>query len=186
MPAPAARAARQPLIVIEGPPGTAERAAATLRAAGFEIVAGFRVPIALDRSPASPIVCSGAVADEAGAAEALLAAIAGAGVVVDAVAERIIVDRLVDDLRRVGPVDHRIVDSAADASGAPAVPSDACAILGLLAEGHSLGEAATILGLSRRTADRRLREAREALGVSRTTEAIARAVSLGLLGTTRG
>ena len=183
MPAPAARAARQPLIVIEGPPGTAERAAAALRAGGFEIVTGFRVPIANDRSPSTPpVVCSGNVADAVGAGEALLAAIAGAGLLVDAVADRVTIDRLVDDLRRVGPVDHRIVTSS---TAEPAVPAAAQAILGLLAEGHSMGEAATILGLSRRTADRRLREAREALGVSRTTEAIARAASLGLLGAAR-
>ena len=58
---------------------------------------------------------------------------------------------------------------------------DARAILGLLAEGQSLGEAADILGLSRRTADRRLAEGRRALGVERTTEAIARAQRLGWL-----
>ncbi|HEY6570246.1 MAG TPA: helix-turn-helix domain-containing protein [Candidatus Limnocylindrales bacterium] len=184
MPAPVARAARQPLIVIEGPPGTAERAASSLRAAGFDVVAGFRVPIVSDRAPSTPpIVCSGAVADGAGASEALLAAIAGAGILVDAIADRVTVDRLVDDLRRVGPVDHRIVTTQ---TADPVVSPESRAILGLLAEGHSLGEAAAALGLSRRTADRRLHEARDALGVARTTEAIARAASLGLLGTTNG
>jgi DNA-binding NarL/FixJ family response regulator len=59
---------------------------------------------------------------------------------------------------------------------------EARAILGLLAEGHSLGEAAHLLGLARRTADRRLLAARRALGVDRTTEAIARARRLGWFG----
>jgi DNA-binding NarL/FixJ family response regulator len=74
-------------------------------------------------------------------------------------------------------VDHRI--------GAPEPPpvisSEARAILGLLAEGHSLGEAAATLGMARRTADRRLAEGRRALGTDRTTEAIARARRLGWL-----
>ena len=75
-------------------------------------------------------------------------------------------------------MDHRI--GAPDE--APHVSNEARAILGLLAEGHSLGEAADILGLSRRTADRRLAEGRQALGTDRTTEAIARARHQGWLG----
>jgi len=59
---------------------------------------------------------------------------------------------------------------------------DARAIIGLLAEGHSLGQAARLLGLSRRTADRRLAAARSALGAERTTEAVARAQRMGWLG----
>ena len=93
-------------------------------------------------------------------------------------ADRDVIDRLADDLRRLGPVDHRVGEPDAG----PAVPPESRAILGLLAEGHSLGEAAGILGLSRRTADRRLADARTALGVDRTTAAIARARRLGLLG----
>jgi hypothetical protein len=42
-----------------------------------------------------------------------------------------------------------------------------------------------MLGLARRTADRRLAEARRTLGVSRTTEAIARARRLGWLDRSR-
>jgi DNA-binding NarL/FixJ family response regulator len=43
----------------------------------------------------------------------------------------------------------------------------------------TLGQAATELGLSRRTADRRLAEARLALGARRTTEAVVLARQAG-------
>jgi DNA-binding CsgD family transcriptional regulator len=168
------------LIVIEGPPGAIDRAAAELRASGFEVAAGLRPPLGHDRAGAArPVVCAGTVADASSAADALLAALAGVGVLVEATADRATVDRLVDDLRHVGRVDHRIVTVA---TAEPPIPPEARAILGLLAEGHSLGEAAALLGLSRRTADRRVSDARAALGVARTTEAIARARTLGLLG----
>ena len=141
-------------------------------ASGHHVAAGFTP----DASPPS-IVRAGRVADAAEAAAALLAALRGEGLIVHATAARDVVDRLVDDLRRLGPVDHRI--GARDRP--PDVSNEARAILGLLAEGHSLGEAADILGLSRRTADRRLAEGRRALGTERTTEAIARARHLGWL-----
>ncbi|HJP88784.1 MAG TPA: LuxR C-terminal-related transcriptional regulator [Candidatus Limnocylindrales bacterium] len=56
------------------------------------------------------------------------------------------------------------------------------AILARLAIGRSLGAIARELHLSRRTADRRLADARAALGVERTTEAVAQALRLGWLG----
>ena len=133
---------------------------------------GFRPPFRPDT------IRTGTVASVADAEAALLAALAGAGLVVRATGGRDVIDRLVDDLRRLGPVDHRIGEPEDTAEG---LDPTARAILGLLAEGHSLGEAATILGLSRRTADRRLADGRRALGVERTTEAIARARRLGWL-----
>jgi len=87
------------------------------------------------------------------------------------------VDRLVDDLRRLGPVDHRVVVATSGTSITP----QARALLGLLAEGLTLGEAAASLGLSRRTADRRIADARRALGAERTTEAITLARRAGWL-----
>jgi DNA-binding CsgD family transcriptional regulator len=172
-----------PLIVVEGDPGSVARLQARLRSSGLELVAGFGEPARRTGIVARPgaVVRFGVVADPSDAAEALLAAIDGSGLLVDATAEREVVDRLVDDLRRVGPVDHRVGAGGPD-DPEPGLSPEARAILGLLAEGHSLGEAAAILGLSRRTADRRLDAARRALGVTRTTEAIARASRLGLLG----
>ena len=130
-------------------------------------------------------VCVGVVDDEASAADALLAALEGAGLVVEARAARAIIDRLVDDLRRLGPVDHRTVGEST-AEPVPHAPPEAREILALLAEGCSLGEAAAVLGLSRRTADRRLAAARAALGVERTTEAVSQARRLGWLPPTSG
>ena len=67
------------------------------------------------------------------------------------------------------------------ATAAPEVHEDARSILARIASGHTLGAIARDLGLSRRTADRRLADARVALGVERTTEAVARAQRLGWL-----
>ena len=164
-----------PVVVVEGPPGCSRPEVERLRAAGHEIVDGFRPPV---RS--AGVTCWGVVDSAASAAEALLAVLGGAGLVAEARAHRATIDRLVDDLRRRGPVDHRVI-GADTGLLEPEVSVEARAILGLLAMGLSLGEAAHLLGLARRTADRRLGEARRALGVSRTTEAIARARRLGWL-----
>ncbi len=182
MPEPGVRRAHPPLLVIEGNSTRMWIEAGRLRAAGFDVVAGFRVRGASAR----PVVHTGMVADGDAAADALLAAMDGAGLLVDAAADRSTIDRLVDDLRRIGPVDHIVGEDGGAPGGRdmppePEVPPESRAILGLLAEGYSLGEAATILGLSRRTADRRLGDARRALGVTRTTEAIASAGRLGWL-----
>ena len=165
---------RLPLIVLEGPRGVADREGARLRATGHEVVAGFRIAVPRGRQ----VVRVGVVAGPSDAADALLAAIDGAGLIVEATADQATIDRLVDDLRRLGPVDHRI----GEADVAPTLDPEARAILGFLAEGLSLGQAAHVLGLARRTADRRLAAARKTLGVDRTTEAIARARRLGWFG----
>lgn len=119
----------------------------------------------------------GTVGSATDAREALLAALAGEGIVAQASADRAVIDRLVDDLRRLGPVDHQF----GRGPERPVVDREARQLLGLLAEGNSLGEAAAVLGLSRRTADRRLAAARRLLGTNRTTQAIARAARLGWL-----
>lgn len=162
-----------PIVVVEGSDEAFAHAVAEVAARGWTIVDGW----GLAARPAGRPVRAGRVEGPDEAAAALLAALDGAGVVIAARAERAVIDRLVDDLRRLGAVDHRVDEPLAG----PAVPPEARALLGLLAEGHSLGEAASLLGLSRRTADRRLAEARTALGVDRTTAAIARAGRLGWL-----
>jgi len=111
---------------------------------------------------------TGAVRDEGDAAEALLAAVGGAGVVVHARAERDVIDRLVDDLRRLGPVDHRTEEP----EPGPGLTADERRLLDALAQGKTLGEAAAVLHLSRRTADRRLASARQKLGAASTAEAV--------------
>lgn len=161
-----------PLVVVEGPSIALEHAIREVAEAGWTVEPGFG-----RTGRRGVVVRTGVVDSDDSAALALLAALGGSGLVVHAIADRLVIDRLVDDLRRLAPVDHRIGEPIVG----PAVGPQARAILGLLAEGHSLGEAADILGLPRRTADRRLAEGRRALGVERTTEAIARARRLGWL-----
>lgn len=162
------------MIVIEGPDDAFARVVAETHAAGWQIRQGFDGPtVGMTR-----IVRVGSVtsANEAGAA--LLAVLGGAGAVVHALAGHEIIDRLLDDLRHVGPVEHRRRLEASP----PRLDPDELEILRMLGDGRSLGEAAHALGLSRRTADRRLAGARRALGTERTVEAVAKARRLGWLG----
>jgi DNA-binding CsgD family transcriptional regulator len=159
-----------PFVVIEGSELDLRRAVQKLVAAGWRLEPGFGPP-----HGRGPVVRSGTISTAAEAAAALVAALAGQGLVARSAAPRDVTDRLIDDLRRLGPVEHRPGQEQAS----PDIEPQARAILGLLAEGQSLGEAAAILGISRRTADRRLARGRDALGARRTTEAIARARRLG-------
>lgn len=113
-------------------------------------------------------VCTGRISTPEDAAAALLAVVAGASLVVSATASDELTDRFCDDLRRLG----RLEIFRASSPRRPALTRVQRDLLGLLAEGHTLGEAAATLGLPRRTADRRLADAREALGVETTAEAI--------------
>lgn len=149
----------RPLVVVEASPHAVADARREIESAGWRVVDGWR------GEPG--VVCAGTVEDAAGAAEALIAALGGAGVLVEARAERELVDRLVDDLRRLGRVEHR--------TGEPdrtVLTHEERELLALLAEGVTVGEAARRLSVSRRTADRRLATARTKLGVATTAEAI--------------
>jgi len=163
-----------PRVVIEAANPAADahvrQALEAARSAGWVAVAGWL-------QPRGPIVCHGLVTSDADAVQALRAAVEGAGVVILARAERQTIDRLVDDLRRLGPVSH----VTADAAGPAAVAPERRRLIQLLADGWTLGEAAAELGLSRRTADRRLDDARRALGTETTAEAVAQARRLGWL-----
>jgi DNA-binding CsgD family transcriptional regulator len=125
----------------------------------------------------APVLCVGRVETVEDAAAAVLAAVAGADLVVDAAADRDVIDRLCDDLRRLGTLDHRVGEPA----GASALLTvDERAILAELLAGRSLGEAARALHISRRTADRRLASARTALSATTTPQALIRAQQLGV------
>jgi DNA-binding CsgD family transcriptional regulator len=149
-----------PLVVVEGSEVALARRVRDLERQGHRIVRGWRQD--------ASIVCVGDVADAADAAEALLAAVSGAGLVVHARADRAVIDRLVDDLRRLGSVDHR----TAEPERGPELTPDERRLLDRLADGQTLGQAAAGLSLSRRTADRRLASARKKLGAATTAEAI--------------
>jgi DNA-binding NarL/FixJ family response regulator len=152
----------QPFVVIEASERAFAHGVRELEHQGFRIVRGWRQD--------GSIVCTGEVTNAADAAEALLAAVAGAGLVVHARADRAVIDRLVDDLRRLGPVDHR----TGEPDPAPTLTADERRLLDRLAAGQTLGQAAADLNLSRRTADRRLASARQKLDAATTAEAIVR------------
>jgi DNA-binding CsgD family transcriptional regulator len=161
-----------PLIVVDGSERDLQVAADELVATGWRVERGFDPPYGSGR-----VVRCGVVSTDAHAAAALTAAMAGQGLVVRVDASRDVLDRLLGDLRHLGRIDAR----SGPIATTPHLEPEDRAILGLLAEGHSLGEAAVLLGLSRRTADRRLARGRRMLGARRTTEAIVLARRLGWL-----
>lgn len=173
---PYSRDAGPPLVLVPG----GERAGAALAAARARLRAsGWQVVTGLGSRPAGGrTILEGPVTCDEDAASAVLAAIDGYGLLVVLGIDGAALHRLEDDLRRLGAVE--IADSEPAVGSRPPDP-DGLAILALLASGHSLGEAADTLGLSRRTADRRLAAAKAALGADRTTEAIAVAARRGLL-----
>ena len=92
------------------------------------------------------------------------------GVLIDAHAERDVVDRLCEDLRRIGRLDHRVGEQALRVT----LTRSEQALVEILLVGESLGTAARRLSLARRTADRRLASVRAKLGVETTAEALVR------------
>jgi DNA-binding NarL/FixJ family response regulator len=137
-----------------------------LRADGYVIVEGWTVAGGVP--PGMLVACVGDVRNSADAAEAVLAVVRGASVVVRAKADRDVIDRLCEDLRHLGPLEHR---TGAEPKS-PQLDEEGRAIVALLSQGLSLGEAAKRLHISRRTADRRLADVRSALGVRTTAEAL--------------
>lgn len=162
----------QLFVVIEGDPGTQRRAMSSAlemaRRAGWEIASGWVAPLARER-----VACTGTIRNADDARRALLAAVSGAGLVVRLSAGRELIDRFLDDLRRLGPV-RVISDSPA---GGTRLTDGQRAILGLMAEGLTVREAAASLGIARSTAGRRLAAARLALGVETSAAAIAAALA---------
>lgn len=147
-----------------------QRACADLTARGLTITPAFE-------GAAPGLACAGQVTDRRTAQQAVLAALAGAELVVLASAPREVIDMLCEDLRRLGTLDHRLTRQP---PAEPALPPAERALIERLLAGDSLGAAAKALHLSRRTADRRLASARRTLGAATTAEALAIAVQLGL------
>ena len=139
------------VVAVEGPAAEVEAIVEQFRAGG-----------------ATPLVL--VVWDDASAGAAVRVALQGRSVIVHGVADRVVLDNLYEDLRRLGPVDLRLQSGAARAE--PVLTVEERSLLRLLSEGRSLGEAAVELHLSRRTADRRLAHARAMLGVGSTVEAL--------------
>ena len=159
-----------PLIVLEEcSPEVVAQVRAEVVPAGWRLVEGFG-------ETGSGIVCTGRVEDADAAQRAVLAAVAGAGLIVEATAAREVLDRLCDDLRHLGSLDHRVGEVAEGER----LSAEERALLELLLAGASLGEAARQLHVSRRTAERRLAAARRALGVTTSSQAVVLARRMGL------
>lgn len=156
-----------PLVVVEGGSAAFDAACTALARSGWAVLSGWVAEDA-DRAGADRRTArAGRVATEREAAAAVLTALGGHGVVVDACGGRELTDRLCDDLRRVGPVTHRT---------GPAVPTltgEVADVVDLLAGGMRLGQVAATLHLSRRTVDRRLAQARACYGVTSTPALLA-------------
>jgi DNA-binding CsgD family transcriptional regulator len=157
----------RPLVVVEGSPVDVQRRLGAVIAAlsdrGWDVLRGWAAPLTGDR-----VVCSGTITTATDARRALLAAVAGAGLVAAVAMDRATVDRFLDDLRRLGPVDHVVLDGSAG----PALSERQRGLLVRLAEGLTVGDAAAELGIAKRTAARHLALARRTLGVSTNAEAI--------------
>ncbi|GAA3827164.1 hypothetical protein [Nocardioides panacisoli] len=152
-----------PYVVVEAGPDALAEARGELGSRGWRVVDHLDIG-----HREGGLVYALPVASADDAAVALFTAIEGVGLLVDAAsAPRPVVDRLCDDLRRLGHLDHRV------SGGGPMLTAEERVLMDLLAGGSTLGAAADALHLSRRSADRRLAAARTKLGADATGAAIA-------------
>jgi len=162
---------RPPAFVVDGDP---VRAAAEAFP-GWTVMTGDLPVEPFDLSSANA-VWAVTVAAPADAATLLLAAARGAATTAALHLDDTAAARLLDDLRRVAEVRTQTIRPPAVHLG-----SEHIELLRAIARGCSLEEAACRLYVSRRTAARRLAEARDALDAPTTVEAVSRARQLGLL-----
>lgn len=142
-------------------------AAADLARRGWRIHRGLQPPAEpWDLGPARVVVV-GELPDLAAAQAALLCAVRGAGLVVGLDPAAPWATGFRDDLRQLAPAER-----AAGPEPVGALTPDQRDMLELLAAGNSIAQAARLRFLSLRTANRRVAEAREALGVATTREAV--------------
>lgn len=160
----------RPLIVLEHEDDDLFRSTvAEVTAAGWNRVEDFETaPQEWDVS-ARRIVYTGYIEEPADVSAALLLVARGAGLVAvlrcDARTRR----SFLHDLRRVGLIELRSED---DISPILKLTEEQLALIEYLATGSTVGQAATRINRSRRTADRLLAAAREALNVTSNAEAV--------------
>lgn len=160
-------------LVVTGDAGRAASVAQELRAVDWQILHGWRPPLVLGWSLAHErIACLGEIRERADAADAVVMAARGAGVIALVRCDSSTLALLVDDLRQLD--EPELDTSLAGGEPLPHLDADQLGILRMIAAGATVTEAAEALHLSRRTAARRLADARRQLGVSTTVEAVAR------------
>lgn len=122
---------------------------------------------------AARVVLFGRVADPDAVRLAVLAAVRGAGVVAVADLGTDVGRALLADLGRLGPVHlDQDAEPPADIATAGQLVPEQRALLERLANGETIAAAAAAEFLSLRTANRRIAQARSALGVRTTREAV--------------
>ncbi|HEX5495521.1 MAG TPA: hypothetical protein VFX70_13210 [Mycobacteriales bacterium] len=134
---------------------------------GWRVHPGFSLPAEPWDVGTRRLVAVGRVPNAATAQAALLCAVRGAGLVVAMDRDTAWAAVFLADLARIRPA----VRPPAVTDGL-SLSDEQRALLDLLAEGHSIAQAARRLYLSLRTANRRVAEARATLGVSTTREAV--------------
>lgn len=157
------------------PTGTeAVSALRRLSRAGWRAREGFVLAEPVRDVSVQRLVLYGRVADLDTAQLAVHAAARGAGVVAIADITSDVGRVLLADLGRLGPV-MRDPDADADGGGrveAPSLLPEQRALLERLAKGETIASAAAAEYLSLRTANRRIAQARQTLGVRTTREAV--------------
>jgi len=147
-----------------------------LARAGWTTREGFALPDQQWDISDARLALFGRVADPDTAELALLAAARGAAIVAIADSASDIGRALLADLARIGPVstdpDADLHEPAETATNSPQLAPEQRALLERLASGETIAAAAAAEFLSLRTANRRIAEAREVLGVRTTREAV--------------
>jgi hypothetical protein len=156
--------------------GSAAEATGALRRlvrAGWRTREGFALPDPTWDVTTQRLVLYGRVGDEDTAELAVHAAARGAGVVVIADPDTQLGRTLLADLGRLGPVTRDPdAELAAANNTAPILLPEQRALLARLANGETIAAAAAAEYLSLRTANRRIAQARQVLGVRTTREAV--------------
>jgi hypothetical protein len=155
--------------------GSAAEATGALRRlarAGWHTREGFALPDPAWDVTNQRLVLYGRVGDEDTAELAVHAAARGAGVVVIADPDTDLVRTLLADLGRLGPVSRDPDAEVATANHGAILLPEQRALLERLANGETIAAAAAAEYLSLRTANRRIAQARQLLGVRTTREAV--------------
>ena len=155
-------------IILVSEDGSLETASNEAAALGWSTLRGFRLDERTWDVTDERVVCVGSVATFDDVNLALLAVVRGAGLVARVSDDGEVRRRLNDNLRHLGRIEQRSHSNGE----AAALSVDQIELCRMLGRGMNLADAAQAMHVSRRTAARRLRDARESLGVATSREAV--------------
>ena len=139
---------------------------------GWTVREGFAPPDPACDVTGVRLVLHGRITDQDTLQLAVLAAARGAGIVAVCDTQTPIGRALVDDLARLGPVQHGVAGEPGTRNPVAELVPEQRALLDRLAAGDTIAAAAAAEFLSLRTANRRIAEARALFGVRTTREAV--------------